>query len=123
MSKQLIDGVWVIICDWVDESGNSCNLGLYGEPKMFVDPDGGRTESKHYQCGAHHGIVKQEDRPEYQVPKDHKLANTENENVLIRKDVDENVKDIGIHLAGFKPDAEGRVWDGSAITPGEKKNV
>ena len=35
---------------------------------MVVDPDAGEKPEKHYQCGIHHGIVKQEDRPEFQIP-------------------------------------------------------
>ncbi len=74
MSKQLIDGVWVVVCDWVDpETNKPCNLGLEGEPRMVVDPDAGRDGDKHFQCGAHHGVVKQEFKPEFQVPEGHKL--------------------------------------------------
>jgi hypothetical protein len=81
MSKKLVDGVWVIVCDWVDPTTNkTCDLGAEGDPKMTVDPDGGKDPSAHYQCGIHHGVVKQEDRPEFQVPKGHKL----NEEVLKR---------------------------------------
>ena len=81
MSKQLIEGVWVIVCDWVDpNTGVLCDLGNEGEPRMAVDPDGGKTPDTHYQCGSHHGILKQEDKPEFQVPEGHKL----NEEVLKR---------------------------------------
>lgn len=79
MSKQRVDGVWVVVCDWVDpETNEPCNLGHEGEPRMAVDPDGGRNPDTHFQCGAHHGIVKQEHKPEFQIPEDHKL----NEEVL-----------------------------------------
>ncbi len=71
MSKKLVDGVWIIMCDW-----KGCDLGLEGEPAQFVDPDGGRTPSKHFQCGRHHGIIPQAEKPEFQLPEDHKL-NTE----------------------------------------------
>lgn len=74
MSKKLVDGIWVVVCDWVDpKTQRPCDFGLDGEPRMFVDPDGGKDPEKHYQCGTHHGIVKQEDRPEFQVPEGHKL--------------------------------------------------
>jgi len=122
MSKKLVDGFWVIICDWVYEDGKPCDLGVAGEPKMFVDPDGGRNESKHYQCGSHHGIVKQEDLPEYQIPEGHKLAGEEDkESFLVRNDSAES-NDVSIKLAGFKPDAEGRVWDGTTINTKAIKN-
>jgi len=79
MSKQKVDGVWVVVCDWVDpKSGKLCDLGYEGEPRMAVDPDGGRNPDTHFQCGAHHGVVKQEHRPEFQLPKGHKL----NEEIL-----------------------------------------
>ena len=39
MSKQVVDGVSVIVCDWADENGKACDLGVYGEPRMFVDPE------------------------------------------------------------------------------------
>ena len=79
MSKQRVDGVWVEVCDWVDPNTNKpCDLGHEGKPRMAVDPDGGRTPDTHFQCGAHHGIVKQEFRPEFQLTKGHKL----NEEVL-----------------------------------------
>jgi len=78
MSKQRVDGVWVIVCDWVDEKGQACTLGRDGEPRMFVDPDAGRSEDLHFQCGLHHGVLKQKDKPEFQLPDDHKL----NEEIL-----------------------------------------
>ena len=78
MSKQQVDGVWVIVCDWQDENGKACTLGSSGGPRMFVDPDAGRKPSNHFQCGSHHGVLKQKDRPEFQLPEDHKL----NEEVL-----------------------------------------
>lgn len=74
MSKQKVDGVWVVVCDWTDpDTGKLCDLGHEGEPRMAVDPDAGQKPDTHFQCGAHHGIVKQEHRPEFQLPKDHKL--------------------------------------------------
>lgn len=74
MSKQLVDGIWVIVCDWQDpNTGNPCALGNEGEPAMFIDPTGGKDETNHFQCGRHHGIVPQEEQEEFQVPDDHKL--------------------------------------------------
>ena len=115
MSTKIVDGSHVIVCDWVDENGKPCDSGVFGEPKMFVDPDGGRNEDKHYQCGSHHGIVKQEDRPEYQVPEDHKSADEEQESVLVREGETDAPADTSVKLEGFKPDAEGRVWDGTVV--------
>jgi len=114
MSKQRIDGVWVIVCDWVDpETDKACDLGLYGDPKMFVDPDGGQDPETHYQCGAHHGVIKQEDDPAYQVPKDHKLTDGDTESTVVTDaNVDPDEERGKIELEGFKPDATGRVWDG-----------
>lgn len=106
MSKQVIDGIYVIVCDWMDENGNLCNLGVTGDPKMFVDPDGGRAPKKNYQCGAHHGVIKQEDKPEFQLPEGHKLSDI----ALVQEGT--NAEDVKIILDGFKPDIEGRVWDG-----------
>ena len=111
MSKKLEDGIWVIVCDWKDEAGKPCDKGVFGAPKMFVDPDNGRSPDKHYQCGSHHGILKQEDRPEYQVPEGHKLAEDEKESVLAPGGKDPG-KSTKVELEGFKPDLEGRVWDG-----------
>ena len=68
MSKKLIDGVWIVECDWED-----CTLGMDGEPAQFVDPDGGKDPNKHFQCGRHHGIVPQAEKPEFQLTEDHKL--------------------------------------------------
>jgi len=117
MSKQRIDGVWVIVCDWVDPvTKATCDLGLYGEPKMFVDPDGGQDPETHYQCGAHHGVIKQENDPDFQLPEDHKLAAGENESTVITNPaVDPDKKRRKIELEGFKPDATGRVWDGKKL--------
>ncbi len=108
MSKQLVDGIWVVVCDWVDENGNSCNLGAFKKPKMFVDPNGGRDPETHFQCGVHHGVVKQIDDSNFQLPEDHKLQESTfvNENVPLDTDV-------SVKLEGFKPDLEGDVWDGS----------
>jgi len=75
MSRQQLDGVWVVVCDWVDsETGKPCNLGHEGGPRIAVDPDGGKSPDTHFQCGAHHGIVKQEFKEEFQLPEDHKLT-------------------------------------------------
>lgn len=80
MSRQLIDGVWVLVCDWTDpDTGQPCDLGIdedgqpNGRPRMTIDPDAGRSPEKHYQCGRHHGMVKQEEKPEFRLPDDHKL--------------------------------------------------
>lgn len=73
MSTQVVDGVWVIVCDWVDGGGNACTQGRDGGPRMFVDPDGGKKPENHFQCGAHHGVLKQKDKPEFQLPADHTL--------------------------------------------------
>ncbi len=79
MSKKIVEGVWVVVCDWVDpNTGKLCDLGYEGAPRMAVDPDAGMDQATHFQCGAHHGIVKQEFKPEFQMPDDHKL----NEEVL-----------------------------------------
>lgn len=113
MSKQIIDGVWVIVCDWTNpETGEVCNLGVHGEPKMFVDPEQGKDPNSHYQCGDHHGIVKQEDRPEFQVPEDHKLAEAAESTVVTDENVDPDQERRKVELEGFKPDAGGRIWDG-----------
>ncbi len=102
MSKKLVDGVWVIVCDWIDEKGIVCDLGVDAEPKMFVDPDGGRNTEMHFQCGSHHGILKQEDRPEYQLPEGHELL----ENTLVSDEAKDSLdKDVAVRLDGFKPDA------------------
>ncbi len=107
MSKQIIDGIPVIVCDWVDEKGQPCDLGVAGDPKMFVDPDRGRVLEKHYQCGIHHGVIKQEDKPEFQLPENHKLSDT----TLVQDGADPD-QDTKIVLDGFEPDVEGKVWDG-----------
>lgn len=112
MSKQKVDGVWVIVCDWVDpETKKPCDLGAGGDPKMFVDPEQGKDPNSHYQCGTHHGVVKQEDRPEFQVPEDHKLAE-EKETVITDNKTDSEYQTHKVELEGFKPDSTGRVWDG-----------
>lgn len=103
MSKKRESGVWVIICDYVDENGSACDLGYDGEPAMFVDPDGGKNPEMHFQCGKHHGIIKQIDNPDYQLP----------EGVEIHEPKGLHTADkIGVTLNGFKPDAGGKVWDG-----------
>lgn len=77
-------GCWVVKCDWVDpNSGKLCDLGVDGEPAMFVDPHGGKNAEDHFQCGRHHGIIPQAERPEFQLPEGHKL-NTD----VLRSDVD-----------------------------------
>lgn len=103
MSKKREAGVWVVVCDFVDDDGKPCDLGYDGEPAMFVDPDGGKTPEMHFQCGKHHGIVKQSDKPEYQLPEG--VTPTEPKGR-------HTAEDIGVTLDGFKPDAGGRVWDG-----------
>lgn len=108
MSKQIIDNVNVIVCDWKDGEGNSCDLGMGGVPKAFINPDPRVGTDSYYQCGEHHGVVKQEDKPEYQLPDDHELK----ENTLLQ---DENLdldKDVAVKMDGFIPDAQGKIWDG-----------
>lgn len=79
MSKKLVEGIWVIECDWEE-----CNLGIEGAPAQFVDPDGGKDPNKHFQCGRHHGIIPQAEKPEFQLPEDHVLNVEE-----IKQNVDE----------------------------------
>ena len=109
MSKKLVDGIWVIVCDWTDESGKSCTLGAFEEPKMFVDPDGGRNPETHFQCGIHHGVIKQEDDPNFQLPEGHKLQDS-----TLVKEGGRPEKDVSVKLNGFKPDLEGAVWEGDS---------
>ena len=109
MSKKLIDGVWVVICDWVEKDGKACTLGAFGEPKMFVDPDGGRNPETHFQCGIHHGVIKQADDPNFQLPEGHKLQDS----TFVKEGVSPT-EDISVKLDGFKPDLEGDVWDGNS---------
>jgi hypothetical protein len=91
MSKKLVDGVWVIACDWEDpETGKTCTLGEEGEPAMFVDPTGGREPANHYQCGRHHGIIPQAEQEEFQLPEGHKL----NQEVLSKEAKGVEVEDI-----------------------------
>ena len=111
MSRQIVDGVWVIKCDFTDETGNICELGVNGDPAMFVDPTGGKDPNEHFQCGSHHGVFKQEDSPDFKVPEGHKLD--EKETTLVK---DANYKSPSkVKLDGFKPDAGGRVWDGTNV--------
>ena len=111
MSKQLVDGVWVVVCDWKDDAGKACALGVFNEPKMFVDPDGGRDPETHFQCGTHHGVIKQEDDPNFQLPEGHKLE----ESTFVKDGVSPE-DDVSVKLDGFKPDLEGGVWDGTTPT-------
>lgn len=81
MSKQVIDGISVIVCDWKDpETGQPCDLGTDNQPAMFVDPEPHHKVERHFQCGRHHGVIPQKERPEFQLPENHKL----NEQVLDR---------------------------------------
>lgn len=103
MSKKREGGVWVIVCDFVDEDGKECDLGYEGDPAMFVDPDGGRNPEMHFQCGRHHGIIPQAEKEEFQLP----------EGVTVTEPTgNQTAEKIGVTLDGFKPDAGGRVWDG-----------
>ena len=111
MSRQLVDGVLVIKCDFVDPDGKVCDLGVEGAPAMFVDPTGGKDPDEHFQCGAHHGIFKQEDDPAFQLPEGHKLE--EQETTLIKDE--DYISPDKVALDGFTPDAGGRVWDGSNV--------
>lgn len=73
MSKEFIDGFWVIKCDWKDsKTKKQCD-------KQFFDPSEGSEPDKYFQCGIHHGLIPQKDRPEFKLPKVHKL----NEDVLV----------------------------------------
>lgn len=111
MSKKIQDGVWVVVCDWQDpQSQEGCTLGYGGEPAMFVDPEGGRNPEFHFQCGQHHGIIKQEDKEEFQLPPEHKL----DENTL-KPQGNHTAEKVGVVLEGFKPDPNGRVWNGSKV--------
>lgn len=75
MSKNFTDGIWVTTCDWVDpKTGDSCNLGVDGEPQQFVDPESGRNPDSHYQCGRHHGLIPQAERPEFQTGIDYGVS-------------------------------------------------
>ena len=79
MAKKLVGGVWVIVCDWHDpETGKACSLGQDGDRAMFVDPNRGKNEADHFQCGRHHGIIPQKEKPEFQLPEGHRM----NESVL-----------------------------------------
>ena len=60
---------WVVSCDW-PECGKQFVVG--------IDP--GDT-GNHYQCGIHHGIIPQKDRPEFQVPEGTEI----NEDVLVKE--------------------------------------
>jgi hypothetical protein len=111
MSKKLESGIWVIICDWLDEdTGEICNLGYDGAPAKFVDPDAGADSGSHFQCGKHHNIVKQSEKKEYQLPEGHKL----NESTIKPRGIN-TAENIGVELDGFKPDAGGKVWEGGKV--------
>lgn len=91
MARELMSGVWVIVCDWVDPSTKkSCNLGVEGERAMFVDPTAGKDPNTHFQCGRHHGVVPQSEKPEFQLPKGHKL----NEEVLRAGETKTSVEEV-----------------------------
>ena len=110
MSKKLDAGVWVVVCDWVDpETDAPCNLGHEEMPAMFIDPDRGLKPDTHFQCGSHHGIVKQSSKEEYQLPEDHKLDESS-----IKPQGNHRAEDIGVSLEGFVPDLGGHVWDGKS---------
>jgi hypothetical protein len=83
MSKRLtVEGIWVTTCDWVNpETGKPCDLGIDGEPQEFVDPESGRDPKSHYQCGRHHGLIPQAERPEFQT--DTELG----EDILVGEDI------------------------------------
>ena len=73
MSKHFDPTVgWVITCDWPE-----CG-------KQFVVGVNNGTE--HFQCGIHHGIIPQKDRPEFQLPKDVEV----NEDLLVKEGIKEN---------------------------------
>ncbi len=114
MSKKREAGVWVIVCDFADnETGKPCDLGYDGAPAMFVDPDGGKTPEMHFQCGKHHGVVKQSEKKEYQLP----------EGVTpVEPKYQHTAEDIGVTLDTFKPDPCGQVWDGSKVDVKENPN-
>jgi len=58
MSKRFEPSVgWVVSCDWP------------GCEKEFVVGGNVAQTATHFQCGSHHGIIPQKDRPEFQVPK------------------------------------------------------
>lgn len=91
MAKKLVDGIWVVVCDWTDpKTRKACSLGVDGQPAMFVDPNRGKRETDHFQCGRHHGIVPQSERPEFQLPGDHKL----NESVLRAGETKTSVEEV-----------------------------
>ena len=79
MSRKMVDGFWVVVCDWTDPlTEELCTLGEDGDKAMYIDPMGGKGRDTHFQCGRHHGVVPQSEKPEFQLPKGHKL----NEEVL-----------------------------------------
>lgn len=111
MSREIVDGVWVIKCDFTDPEGKLCDLGVEGEPAMFVDPTNGNDPDEHFQCGNHHGIFKQEDDPDFQLPEGHKLDDQE---TVLRQERN-YISPDKIKLDGFVPDVGGRVWDGEDV--------
>lgn len=59
MSKYFDPAVgWVITCDWPE-----CG-------KQFVVGANAAAYETHYQCGRHHGIIPQKEKPEFQVSED-----------------------------------------------------
>jgi len=75
MTRKVQGGYWVLECDWVDpNTGAQCTYGRdnegkpNGQPRIVFDPDRGQAPDKHFQCGRHHGIIPQAERPEFQVP-------------------------------------------------------
>jgi len=118
MSKKREGGIWVIVCDWEDKDGTPCNLGFEGDRAMFVDPDAGMSDVNHFQCGKHHGVIKQSEKEEYQLPDGHKL----DESTITPKGL-HTAGEIGVELDGFKPDLGGKVWDGiTEVNIKEKPN-
>jgi len=50
---------WIVTCDWPD-CGKQYIIGL----------NGAKYDDFHFQCGSHHGIIPQKDKPEFQLPED-----------------------------------------------------
>lgn len=62
---------WVVTCDWPN-CGKQFVVGA-------IRP--GEEKTKHYQCGSHHGIIPQKDRPEFQLPEDIEIK----EDVIVKE--------------------------------------